>query len=183
MVFLIALAILTTQPAQASGLTSPDRVVSSKPNDGTRGVPDALPINVPIISSEKFDNPKKFFVFHQPGLSFSEALSDLRFCFRYVRLGLWNPAPSFVPWVEGNGLKERDKSDYLGLAGEAVTASVERSARQINQTSCMLPRGYTRYAVSEAIWRQLNGKDTEKALFMQAQIASGPTPTSPRVAP
>src|SRR5258705_10996955 len=71
-------------------------------------------------NADKAGNEKKFFVFHRAGASFAEALTDLRFCFRYVGLGLWNPPPSFVPWVEENGLKKRQETNNYGLVGALV---------------------------------------------------------------
>src|SRR5258705_11611853 len=89
-------------------------------------------------NAEKAGNEKKFFVFHRAGASFAEALTDLRFCFRYVGLGLWTPPPSFVPWVEENGLKKRQETNNYGLGGARISrgmvSSVEPRLFQIQMS-------------------------------------------------
>lgn len=155
-------------------------------------VPNPALIHVPDLAADTrpLGNEKKFFVFHRAGGTFEEALTDLRFCFRFANQPLWNPPPEFVPWVEANQTKNNEPVlPPYGVVGvlmdEAfgITASVERSNRQINMMSCMLPRGYVRYRISEPLWHELNGKSLEQSLLLQAKIASGPAPTTPRVNP
>lgn len=150
---------------------------------------NAASVEVPNLAAdtERLGNENKFFIFHRPGTTFAEAAADFRFCFRYVHQGMWEAPPAFVPWSEGNGLKQREPTYSFGLIGglmgAAVQGGLERSIRQINLTSCMLPRGYNRYRISAGMWRELNGKDLEQSILVQAKIASGPVPSTPRVLP
>lgn len=151
---------------------------------------DPSRIAVPNIAADTrpFGKEDKFFVFHQQATSFDVALTDFRFCFRYANQGLWNPPPEFVPWVEASPavVKPYAPSPY-GLVGDLmgsfVSGGLERGVRQTNMTACMIPRGYARYRVSEGLWRELNGKNMGEAASLQATIASGPTPPTPRILP
>jgi hypothetical protein len=152
----------------------------------TTGSPE---VRAPDISADRqpLGNEKKFFVFHRPSTSLEEALSDLRFCFRYTAQEMWSPPPDFVPWDDAQASEKREAVNSYGVVGAmlgaAVQGGLERSVRQINMTACMLPRGYNRYRVSERMWQTLNGKDVARAIKMQAQIASGPVPSTPKVVP
>ena len=132
---------------------------------------------------------RKFFVFHQRGVTLEQARADLSFCFRYAWTGGGLTAPYFMPWDSRPGTSRPvsyDGGNY-GLVGAAIGAMIagglERSKRQMSMMRCMLPRGYARYRISEGLWKELNGPDTAKAIEVQALIASGPTPPTPRTLP
>jgi hypothetical protein len=59
---------------------------------------------------------------------------------------------------------------------------LDRSIRQQVMMRCMLPRGYDRYSVTEVMWKQIHAGDNIPALIdLQAAIASGPVPPTPKV--
>jgi hypothetical protein len=170
-------------PAASSLPASPDQIVA----------PDLS------ADREPLGNPKKFYVFHRPQTTFAEAVHDFKVCLAFANPQLFPRTPVFVPWTETNPAPKPNEAGLpLGtsyglpgviagaaveaLIGAPIIAGVGRSARQVNMSSCMLPRGYTRYRVSEGMWKSLNGKDMRQAVLMQAKIASGPQPTTP-VAP
>ena len=133
---------------------------------------------------------RKYFVFHQGGVSLDQARADFRYCFRYTRLGGGIVFPYFLPLEGSSGNAkplEYDFGGQYGLVGVAIGAiisgPIERSKRQISMMRCMLPRGYARYRISEGLWKELNGENIEAAIEAQAQIASGPVPSTPKVLP
>jgi len=65
-----------------------------------------------------------------------------------------------------------------------IAGPLERSIRQSRLYRCMVPRGYARYRTSEDVWKLLNsGSAAPRAIMLQARIAAGPTPPTPRVEP
>jgi hypothetical protein len=180
--FILAAAVAappaSSQPASADQVAAPDLSADTEP----------------------LGNPRKFYVFHRPQTTFAEAVHDLSVCLTFANPQLFPKPPLFVPWTEVNAAPKPNGSGpplapaYYGLPGVLAQAAVDalisgpiiagvgRSARQVNMSSCMMPRGYTRYRISEKMWKELNGKDMKQALMMQAKIASGPQPNTP-VAP
>jgi len=132
---------------------------------------------------------RKFFVFHQAGIGYEQANADLAFCFRYAQTGGGLITPYFMPWDDrpGTGRPVTYDGGSYGLVGYAIGAMIagglERSKRQMSMMRCMLPRGYSRYRISEGLWKELNGEDIAKSIETQALIASGPVPTTPRTLP
>lgn len=153
--------------------------------------PSTTAISLPNIAqdSRPLGDERKFFVFHQQGVTFEQAGADLRYCFRYTRTGSGLLMPYFFPFDgrPGAGPPTTYDGGQFGLTGAVIGAIIagplERSKRQINLMRCMLPRGYARYRVSEGLWKELNGKDAAADLYVQARIASGPVPATPRVLP
>lgn len=131
---------------------------------------------------------RKFFVFHRADASLDQARADLGFCFRYAQTGPGILLPYFYGWKgEGAGAKAEYSGGNYGLVGAMIGAMIagglERSKRQINMMRCMLPRGYSRYRISEELWKELNGKDRLASIEVQARLASGPVPQTPKVLP
>lgn len=169
-----ALGVLALEaPALAQG-SPPPMAVIAVPNLAA----DARPLG----------DERKFFVFHRADTSLDQARADLGFCFRYAQTGPGILLPYFYAW-QGNGAGKPASYDggQFGLTGALIGALIagglERSKRQINMMRCMLPRGYARYRISEELWKELNGKDRLASVDVQARIASGPVPPTPRVRP
>ena len=141
-------------------------------------------ITVSDIAADKRElgNENKFFVFHRENTSFAEAEADLRFCMRYIHQPIFPVPPSYVPWVEKANPEGKPPING-GIIGGMVVSGVQRSLRQSNMMRCMLPRGYARYRVSEGLWREINYRDLESSTIVQAGIASGPVPSTPRSHP
>ena len=152
--------------------------------------PPIATIAVPNLATDArpLGDERKFFVFHRADTSLDQARADLGFCFRYVQTGSGILLPYFYAW-KGNGAGNPAVYDggQFGLTGALIAAliagGIERSKRQINMMRCMLPRGYARYRISEELWKELNGKDRLASIEVQARIASGPVPPTPRVLP
>ncbi len=131
---------------------------------------------------------RKFFIFHRADTSLSEARADLAFCFRYVQTGAGILLPYFAAWEgEGPGKAAVYDGGQYGLVGSLIGAMIagglERSKRQMNMMHCMIPRGYARYRISEGLWKELNGADRIASIEVQARLAAGPVPPTPRVLP
>ena len=63
--------------------------------------------------SRKLGDPRKFFVFHQPGVSLEQARTDFAFCARYWRTGGGVMSPFFHPLDGGESSREQ-APDGLG---------------------------------------------------------------------
>ena len=152
--------------------------------------PPMAAIAVPNLAADArpLGDERKFFVFHRADTSLDQARADLGFCFRYAQTGPGILLPYFYAW-QGNGAGKPASYDggQFGLTGALIGALIagglERSKRQINMMRCMLPRGYARYRISEELWKELNGKDRLASVEVQARIAAGPVPPTPRVRP
>lgn len=144
---------------------------------------DPSTIIVPDIAADtrSLGNENKFFVFHRPNTSFAAAEADVRFCMRYINQTMFPPMPDFVPWEDAPPVGDAPR--YAGLIGQLVVDGVARSLRQSNVMRCMLPRGYVRYRISEGLWKEINYRELESSIMIQAKIASGPTPPTPRTYP
>jgi hypothetical protein len=146
-------------------------------------------INVPDLNVRAQDlaDERKYFVFHKQGVSSDDAQQDIAFCSRYIMRGAQRTYPSFVAWNRDQALKPTVQSYQFGLVGAAIGAIIagplDRSIRQSRLIRCMVPRGYARFRTSETIWRQLNGDDLAQSIALQAKIASGPVPPTPRTFP
>lgn len=165
--------MLSASPAWAQEAVAPD--------PESIAVPD---LNIP---PRQLGDPKKFFVFHKPGVTFEAARQDIAFCSRYIARGMQRQYPSFVAWQSEPPPDPIVQSVNYGLVGVAIMAIIsgplERSIRQSRMMRCMLPRGYARYRISESLWKQLNGDDLERSVLVQAKIASGPVPPTERTLP
>ena len=171
--FTAALLAVGASPVQAQ-----EAVV---PPESSVAVPDLH------VSDSDLGDERKFFLFHKQGVSFAEAHADLSFCSRYIAHGRQRSLPDFVPWQHDDPAKPFQNNLNYGLVGVAIMAIIEgpleRSIRQARMMRCMLPRGYARYRTSEALWKELNGKDIQASIPVLARIASGPVPPTPRTLP
>jgi hypothetical protein len=94
--------------------------------------------------------------------------------------------PSFVPWQKRDAARPvRYDGGSYGLVGAAIGAMIagplERSIRQTRMFRCMVPRGYSRYRVTEDMWKRIYEAEPEQAIATLAAIASGPVPPTPQV--
>jgi hypothetical protein len=141
-------------------------------------------LNVP---ENALGDERKFFVFHKSGVSLEQARADLGFCSRYIARGQQRFLPDFVAWKQPDPATPVPSALSHGLVGLGIMAIVDgpidRSVRQARMMRCMLPRGYARYRTSEALWKTINSKDLAASIEVQAKIASGPVPPTPRTLP
>ena len=150
----------------------------------------ALAQGVPALDvpAKELADARKYFLFHQPGVTPAQAEADLVACWRFLPHGRQRAVPGFVPWNQPDAPKAIPYSlDQFGLTGAVIGAIIagplERSLRQSRLFRCMVPRGYARYRTSEAIWKQLNEAEPAEAIRLQAAIAAGPVPPTPRIVP
>lgn len=150
-------------------------------------VPDPASIAVPDLAVSDLGDERKFFFFHKQGVSFHDAYADLSFCSRYIARGQQRSLPAFVNWRRADPAAPIPAGTNYGLMGAAILAIVDgpidRSIRQTRMMRCMLPRGYARYRTSEALWKKISNMDVRESVAIQARIASGPLPPTPRTLP
>ncbi|WP_284124580.1 hypothetical protein [Parerythrobacter aestuarii] len=158
----------------------------SAPDEEAQATP-AIELPDLVAPDGKYGNELKFFVFHKEGVSYDAARSDIAECTVHTVHGRQLKMPAFVAWddddrtsvpVEFNG--------SYGLVGLAIYSiidgPIERSIRQQVMMRCMLPRGYDRYSVTEEMWKQIHvGDNPTELIDLQAAIAAGPVPATPKV--
>lgn len=133
-------------------------------------------------------NFHKYFYYWKPGVSFERAHSDLSECYLFV-----TPRPAYLPFhldISDEVLlapPPRSGATQFGLIGAILAGPVvpDMSFEAIQQRfrTCMGFKNYVRYGTSEALWKQIHGKDGERSLRIIAKIASGPEPEGERVDP
>jgi len=162
------LAALLVAPAQAGTL-------AAIPDPASIGVPDLSSAD-PVVAS----NGYKFFIFHNSAITYAEAYADIAECRSFLTAGYAPVLPGFIPWVEPSA---RTPITYnpvglaAGIAADIIVPKMERGLRNNKMRRCMEPRGYTRFAVPEAAWEQLNKGDEANLVAMQAKLAVGPRPS------
>ncbi len=158
---------------------------------GAQSPPPLLPgMALPSLDvpASQLADARKYFIFHQPGVSTAQAETDLAFCWRFLPHGRQRSVPGFVAWRRADGPREIPYAiDQYGLTGQIIGAIIagplERSARQSRLFRCMVPRGYARYRTSEVVWKLLNEGDPAMMIRAQAAIAAGPVPPTPQILP
>jgi hypothetical protein len=168
----------------AAALAMPVAAVAQQgpplPDPASIAVPDIASAD-PSVQAEGY----KFFIFHNPAVSFAEAHADIAECRAFLPSGEFRPLPSFVPWGETAVRASTAGPGPYGLVGDAIGAvlvpKIVRGQRNNKLRRCMEPRGYLRYAVPEAAWDRLNEGDEAALVLMQAKLASGPRPAAPEV--
>lgn len=131
---------------------------------------------------EPTEDPSKFFLFHQEGVSFEVARADYGYCIGQS----WRI------------LSQRDKMPSQGgLLGAMINgrmAAIDRfRMRNAAMRKCMGLMGYSRYQVPAAEWKALvkegdivvanNNKVDPEVVDRLARFASGPTPSNERLDP
>lgn len=155
--------------------------------------PPAPPVvTIPDIAADQnaLGDVRKYFIFHQQGTSLDQARADFGYCLRYTMLGAGVVFPAFFPLDSKPGSAKAVTYDFNGqygltgaIIGAIIAGPLERGKKQMAMMRCMLPRGYARYRVSEEYWKGINGKDRSVAIEIQARLATGPVPPTPRVLP
>ncbi|MXP47273.1 hypothetical protein GRI43_07695 [Altererythrobacter luteolus] len=146
-------------------------------------------IEVPdlVAADGKYGNELKFFVFHKVGTSFADARREIAECSSHLARGKQLKMPAFLAWEDSDRTAEQvEFNGSYGLVGLAFYSILEgpldRSIRQQVMMRCMLPRGFDRYSVTEPMWKQIHEGDNPSELInLQAAIASGPVPSTPKV--
>ncbi|WP_374531406.1 hypothetical protein [Novosphingobium sp.] len=131
----------------------------------------------------------KYFYFHRDGTSFAEAYTDIREC------DALSSGISF--YLEGSDSMYATGQYGLGgviggvigdVLADAIFGSAERrKIRRTNLRNCMGYKGYSRYGISGELWKTFNFEEgngrkkeavRERAIRLQAMVASGPKPTT-----
>jgi hypothetical protein len=134
------------------------------------------------VEEQPTDDPAKFFLFHQEGISFDTARADYGYCIdqSWRILSLRDKMPS------GGGL--------LGALINARMGQIDRfRMRNAAMRKCMGLMGYSRYKISAADWDVMvkkgdivvanNNQVDLEVLDRLSRYASGPTPTTERLDP
>ncbi|HYE28701.1 MAG TPA: hypothetical protein VEA61_10765 [Allosphingosinicella sp.] len=126
--------------------------------------------------------------FHRPGVGMEEARADLAECRSYASSAmLWPREPDSLP-PDPKQLPPDVSGGPLGpVVGGLAFALVEGGERAkiaaANMRKCMGFKGYGRYGLSDALWKQLNAGTPEEVLLRQARLASGEAPSGRRLDP
>jgi len=140
------------------------------------------------VAADQLGDDRKYLIFYKPGVTVEQAAADLSFCWQFLPHGVARRAPGFIPWKQADATRQVTYSGgNYGLVGAAIGAiiagPIERSIRQSRLYRCMVPRGYARYRTSEDVWNLLNSDDQQRSIRLQARIAAGPVPPTPRIQP
>lgn len=131
----------------------------------------------------------KYYYFHRPETGFAEAFSDISEC---------DSLSSGISYYSGEaGSYHGSYAAQYGIGGvigaaignalsDAIHGSAaRRKVRRINMRNCMGFKGYNRYGLKKDLWSKFNFEEgngrkdeevREKALMVQAKVASGQTP-------
>jgi hypothetical protein len=159
-----------------------DSAIASSSNHSRPQVPDLT------VATPDLGDAGKHYIFHKAGITEEQARGDFASCARHLVRSYARPVPSFVAWRRSTGVEPVSYSfPQFGLIGavmaDVLQSAMERDLRRKRMLLCMLPRGYSLYHTSEAVWKQLNGDKIEQSLQLQAIISAGPAPSSPRLLP
>jgi hypothetical protein len=181
---LSAALLFLASASQADAPTTPP----APPDPAKLSVP---PLPLPFIEKDRQDSDSRYY-FQKDGVSYQNAFADFQLCSQYSGTVVLVAKPrDYVPL--GTDLVATDTSEdaapqvippYGGLVGALlfdafVAPEINASAMRL----CMSYRGYKRYAVSSAAYREITrGNDTEE-MARQAIVASGPAPQGGDVGP
>jgi len=136
----------------------------------------------------------RFFYFHREGVDFATAYADLAEC----------DALASAPIRRSNDAGRYSAGDFWGMStlGGPLWHSLQVTSRtraervrlhSVNMRNCMRFKGYRRYGLPEAIWKQFNldandiRSSTPAKLVeyrqKRAKLASGPLPLAEAIAP
>jgi len=141
---------------------------------------------VPKLGATAKDDYSYFF---KSDVSYETAFADLDECRMYSLEAHFGKPPRFVPLgaaaVKGESLLSNEAAQERvllmwglvgGLIANAFIQSAEDDAVDTANRRCMMYKGYSRYGITRATWKQITaGTDAEK-LARLALIASGPRP-------
>jgi len=132
----------------------------------------------------------KYFYFHRPDTSFSEAYVDIKECdalssgISYYGGG---DSAAMAGAMAQYGVLAGGVGGAIGsLLADAIFGSAERRRQyKVNLRNCMGFKAYHRYGLSQDLWKKFNFEEgngrkreseREAALQLQALVASGPVP-------
>src|SRR3954453_23691482 len=171
---LLLLSLLVSTGSAAAGAPA------VLPDPATVTVPDVTPSADPKVHDEGY----KFYYFHNPSVSFAEAVQDFTECRAHLAIGSVQ-VPGFVAWDEAQRRRDykgvptyQPVASPYGLVGgimaDIIVPKMERGARSNKMRRCMGTRGYERYAIPEAAWNMINQGDERQIILMQAKLSTGP---------
>lgn len=132
------------------------------------------PVAAPAATAEEADDdPSKFFMFHKPGIDLPTAKADLTYCSGFA--GAVDARPK--PPAYGGGLIGALVTGVMNGVMEGVE---RRRMQDAAMRKCMGYLDYDRYFVAEPEWNAMMRGDG--AVDRKAAFASGPTPTTERLA-
>ena len=154
----------------------------------------SLAFDATTVDPEDYE---KYFIFHRPETSFSEAHADITEC---------DALASGISICRGTdaGQMASNMAQYGVLAGaiggaianvmvDAIFGSAERrKARRINMRNCMYFKGYDRYGLEKELWQafhfeeglsKTNADERTEKLLVQARVASGFAPQLEKLVP
>jgi len=180
-----ALAAALLGLASASHAAAPEAPLVP-PAPATLSMP---PLPLPFTEKDRRDSNSRYY-FHKEGASYQAVIADLMLCTEYshtvtlvARPKDFIPLGSIVMAPDRRGTIAMNAFATLGLVGAMLGAYVESEMAEGNMRLCMSYRGYKRYAVSRAAYREITrGSDTE-TMQRQAIVASGPAPLGGEVGP
>ena len=158
-------------------------------------------ISMPALAFEETSNIagdyEKYFYFHRDGTSFDEAYADITECDALTSglsyYGGANDAAIAGAMAQYGVLAGGIGGAIGGLMADAIFGSAERrKQRRMNLRNCMFYKGYDRYGLEKGLWQEFNfeegltrenAADRERAILMQALVASGPKPQQKVIEP
>lgn len=157
-------------------------------------------VQMPALAFEETpaiaDDYEKYFYFHREDTSFDEAYADITEC-DALSSGLSyysaNDAAIAGAMAQYGVLAGSIGGVVGGLMADAIFGSAERrKQRRMNLRNCMYYKGYDRYGLEKDLWQEFNfeeglsrenAEDRERAILMQARVASGPKPEQEAIEP
>ena len=139
----------------------------------------------------------KYFYFHRPDTSFSEAYADISECDALASgISIYRGADSgaIAGAMAQYGLLAGAVGGAIGsVMADAIFGSAERrKARRLNIRNCMYFKEYDRYGLKKDLWQEFHfeeglsktdADERSSKLLMQARIASGPKPAQEALEP
>lgn len=186
--FATPLALLAAVPAAAQlpiATDAEDPAVLSAPSPAGLEMPKLEFTETPEVAKDY----EKYFYFHRENTSFAEAYADIREC-DALASGISYYAGDSEPYLGYYGSQYGIGGVIGGAIGsvlaDAIFGSAERrKVRRGNLRNCMGYKDYKRYGLPRDLWKVFNFEEgngrkneqvRERAIRLQALVASGPTP-------
>ncbi len=166
---------------------------STAPPASTAAQVDPATLQRPDLSFEEtpaiVDDYEKYFYFHRADTDFATALTDIRECDALVLGARMNRyAPSYIYTPYQYGVLGGAAGGLIGaIVSSAVQGAQARREQRLSRRQCMFFKGYDRFGISKDKWKDWNFEDglspeanatRERAVAIQALVASGPRPTT-----
>ncbi len=161
----------------------------------TDDMPDPKSLTMPkldfVESPTEPADYEKYFFFHRKDSSFAEAWADIRECDALssgVNFYLDSSAAMAGATAQYGVLGAGIGGALGSMLADAITGSaMRRNIYRQSMRNCMAFKDYKRYALNNNLWKEFNfaegmGRKREevrdRAIALQALVASGPTPTN-----